>query len=328
MKRTIAYIILVLISILIVVGFIAIKKFNKALFQEKSNYLTYSFEPKPIHFDWVNDSIGGHYETQTAMIIPLQIKGLAHRFYMQFDTGSPHSYVYEKDLNSLKALGLNTTEIVKDGASYVEKLELMLGGNRVQIAMIKILKGYGHRFDNSDTIPNIGIGTIGSDFLANHITSIDFKNQEIAFYNNRPEWMSSLSAFNPFSFKGRRIMLPTAIDNVEFEFLYDSGCSAFGLITTKNRYQKYSEEITNEIPYDANSWGKGISMRSKKTDKIFTIGNTDLSLNRVTYVDMYTVLQRFVTPFTRVGGWLGNQPFIESTLILDAKKEEFIVLKD
>ncbi|MFP4846169.1 hypothetical protein [Winogradskyella sp. PE311] len=43
---------------------------------------------------------------------------------------------------------------------------------------------------------------------------------------------------------------------------------------------------------------------------------------------MYTWSQPLVTPFTRIGGWLGNQPFNESTLILDTKAEEFIVVKN
>jgi len=43
---------------------------------------------------------------------------------------------------------------------------------------------------------------------------------------------------------------------------------------------------------------------------------------------MYTPIQPLVTPFTRIGGWLGNQPFNESILILDTKTEEFIIVKN
>ena len=328
MKKKIGYTLLVLLAIIIVVSFIGIRKFNNVLFKEKPNYLEYTSESKPIHFDWASDSIGGYYETQAAMIIPLKIEGLAHHFYMQFDTGAYNSHIYENDLNSLRTIGIELKEIVKDEARYIESLDFILDDNHIKASMIKILENYGNSFDKNDTIRRIGIGTIGSDFIVNRITAIDFKNQNIQFFNMRPEWIASLSGFKPFDFSGRRIMLPITLDNKDYEFLYDSGCSAFGLITTKNRFDRYTEENTKEISYDANSWGNGIPMRSKTTNETFTVGNANLNLKRVTYVDMYTAFQPIITPFTRVGGWLGNQPFNESTLILDTKTEEFIVVKN
>jgi len=328
MKKKIGYTVLVLLAIIIIGGFIGIRKFNNSLFKEKSNYLAYTYESKPIHFDWAGDSIGGHYETQTAMIIPLKIEGLTHHFYMQFDTGAPHSFIYEKDLNSLRTIGLDIKEVVKDEVRYVESLDFMLDDNHIKASMIKILPNHGNTFDKNDTILALSIGTLGSDFIVNRITAIDFKNKKIQLFDTRPEWMSALSGFKPFSFTGRRIMLPVTLNNKDYEFLYDSGCSAFGLITTKNRFDSYTEETTKEVNYDANSWGNGIPMRSKITNNTFTIGNANLSLKRVTYVDMYTSIQQLMTPFTRIGGWLGNQPFNESTLILDTKTEEFILIKD
>ena len=42
---------------------------------------------------------------------------------------------------------------------------------------------------------------------------------------------------------------------------------------------------------------------------------------------MYTAIQPLVTPFAKIGGWLGNQPFSDSVLILDTQKQEFIIVK-
>ena len=56
------------------------------------------------------------------------------------------------------------------------------------------------------------------------------------------------------------------------------------------------------------------------------IGGSEVPLRRISYVDLYGNLQRFMTPFTRIGGFLGNKPFLESTLILDTKAEEFLVV--
>jgi hypothetical protein len=262
------------------------------------------------------------------MIIPLKIEGLPHNFYMQFDTGAYDSFIYGNNLKSLRAIGLDIKEVVKDDVRYVESLDFILGGNHIKASMIKIYPNYGHFFGKNDTISRIGIGTIGSDFIVDRITAIDFKNKTIQTYNERPEWMASLPSFKAFDFPGRRIMLPVTLNNKDYEFLYDSGCSAFGLITIKSRFDKYTEESTKQIDYDAKAWEGSIPIRSKTTDKLFSIGGANLKLKRVSFVDMYSITQPLIAPFTRVGGWLGNQPFTESTLILDTKTEDFIVIKD
>ena len=261
------------------------------------------------------------------MIIPLKIKGFAHRFHMQFDTGSPHTYIYENDLNALRKLGLDIIEVEKSESRYVKHLDFQLAGNHIQASMIKIYPNYGHSFNKSDTLSRIGIGTIGSDFMDNRITAIDFKNQNIQFFDKRPAWMATLAKFKSFDFSGRRIMLPVNLDHTAYEFLYDSGCSAFGLITTKNRFDKYANQNLEDIKYDAKSWENQIPIRSKVSDQRISIGHSKLTLKRVSYVDMYTAMQPLLAPFTKIGGWLGNQPFNETTLILDTQTEEFIIIK-
>ncbi|OEK00681.1 hypothetical protein BFP97_03790 [Roseivirga sp. 4D4] len=321
------YTLAAILVIFVIAASVGIQKFNNSLFGEKPNLLTFTHEPKPITFAWANDSIDHYYETKAAIIIPLRIKALAHKFYMQFDTGAPYSYIYEKDLLSLKKIGLKLEEVVKEESRYIKHLEFELGGNKVSASMIKILDNYGHTFSATDTIGNLKIGTIGSDLLDDCITAIDFANQQIQIYQNRPDWMTSLSPFQPFDFKGRRIMLPAVVDGKNLELLYDSGCSAFGIITTRNRFKRYTNEETEAVEYGANSWGSSIPILSKTTNEPIQIGSTNLSMERASYVNMYAWTQRFVTPFTRIGGWLGNRPFVESTLILDTKTEEFTIVK-
>ena len=327
MAKYIRYTLAILLTLLVIAGFIGISKFNHAFFGEKPNFLTYKDDSKAIAFEWANDSLGNYFETQVAMVIPVNIDGLKHKFYMQFDTGSPFTFIYEKDLISLKKIGLKISEETQNEQRYIKRLEFELGGNKVTASMIKILEDYGHTFNAADTIGRIKIGTIGSDFIENRITAIDFENQRIQTYRQRPNWMDSLPNFKPFDFQGRRIMLPALIDGKEFELLYDSGCSAFGLITTKNRFESYTDENTEVIEYGANSWGSTIPIRNKSTNLEIQIGNSNLGMSRVSYVNMYAWAQRFVTPFTHIGGWLGNRPFVKSTLILDTKKEEFIVMR-
>lgn len=327
MLKYLKYTLVVIVVLIVIAGFIGTRKFNNYLFAERTNLMTYTSETKPIAFDWANDSIGNHYETQVAMIIPLRLEGLSHKFYMQFDTGSPYTIIYENDLKSLKALGLEFEIITEGEAQYLSEMAFELGGNQIKATMIKILKNYGSTFNENDTIGRIKIGTIGSDLLEDRVTAIDFENQQISISDQRPPWMTSLSDFQPFDFKGRRIMLPAIVDGKKLELLYDSGCSAFGIITTRNRFKRYTDEDTKVIEYGASSWGSSIPIRHKATNQAIDFGHSQLNMERASYVDMYAWTQRFVTPFTRIGGWLGNRPFGESILILDTQKNEFMVVK-
>lgn len=330
MKKKIGFTLLVILVLISSVGFYYIKKFDNAFFKEKSAYLEYTFESKSIHFDWAANSTGseGFHEPQAAMTFPLKIQDFAHQFHIQFDTGAPHSYIYENDLKSLRALGLDLKEVIKGEERFVEQLEFVLDDNHIKASMIRILADYGNTFDKNDTISKIGIGTIGSDFIKDRITAINFKNQTLELYTERTEWMKTLPKFKPFDFTGRRIMLPVTINEKDYELFYDSGCSAFGLITIKSRFDKYSDESTEVIAYNAKSWDSSIPITSKTTNQLISVGDTELSLKRVSFIDMYTFVQPIVTPFTQVGGWLGNQPFNESTLIIDTKTEEFMILQD
>ena len=139
--------------------------------------------------------------------------------------------------------------------------------------------------------------------------------------------MTTVSQFEPFDFTGRRFMLPCVIDNKTIELFYDSGSSAFGLITTKGRFSKYSENNVKEITYHASMHGDPIPIVHKPTEEVCKIGGVNLLLKRVSYIDMYSRFQGLLSPFTRIGGWLGNKPFLDYSLIFDIENKEFVVLK-
>lgn len=327
MKKKIGYSVLALFIISIILGIIGIRIFNNKYFKETPAYLELSHQSQPIKFKWTNNKIEEHIERQTAMLVPVQIDSLKHNLNMQFDTGAPDSFLYEKDIISLRALGIEIREVKKDGFRFVESIDLILGGQPITLSMVKIYPNYGNSFSaEPNPEANIVIGTLGSDILVNRITSIDFKNEKIQFFEKRPEWMQNLKGFTTFDFPGRRVMLPVTVDGKDYEFLYDSGCSAFGLITTKQRFKKYTKESNPLISYAAKSWEDEISIHTKISDQLFNIGGAELTLKRVSCVDTYAFFQPLITPFTRIGGWMGNQAINESKLILDTQTNEFLII--
>ncbi|GAA4280275.1 hypothetical protein [Gaetbulibacter aestuarii] len=326
MKKIIGYSVLGLIGLALILGIFGIRHFNNKYFKERPAYLELTHGSQAMHFKWTNQKVEGHIEYQTGLLIPVQIQDLEHNLYMQFDTGAPDSFFYEKDLKSLRNLGYAIEEVQKDGFRFVKSLKLKLGGQPVTLSMVKIYPNYGNTFSAEfNSKININIGAIGSDILVDRITSIDFKNQTIQFFEQRPEWMQGLKGFKAFDFPGRRVMLPAIVDGKKYEFLYDSGCSAFGLITTKQRFEKYSDASTPVESFGAKSWEDKIYINSKSSDYPLSIGGAKLTMKRVSCVDMYAFLQPLVTPFTRIGGWMGNQAINESRLILDTKSKEFLI---
>lgn len=127
---------------------------------------------------------------------------------------------------------------------------------------------YGSSVTSKDISDTLIIGTLGTDFIEGKILVIDFKEQAIDLLDERPDQFSAI-AYKPFDFKGRRILFPASIREKKMELLFDSGSSAFGLLTPKDRYDAYTYENRKEIKYEANSWGNSIPIHHKKSPKPF-----------------------------------------------------------
>jgi len=310
MLKVIGYVFLGLVVVVAIGATVIVGKFNKRFFKDRPNHLTYSYDSAAIRFQWAERQYEDHFEAHDAVVIPVTIEGVARKFSVQFDTGAPNSTIYGKPLESLLAHGVKFEAEGEKGKRMAKNIQLSLGGSKVDISEIQVLENYGRAIDWQDTTRTIRLGTIGADFIDGKVTMVDFKNQVIRIYDERPQRMASMSGFEPFDFQGRRLMLPVEIGGRKRLLLYDSGCSAFGLITSKHRFKKYA------------SW----PIHHKPSATILKIGGSEVPLRRISYVDLYGNLQRFMTPFTRLGGFLGNKPFLESTLILDTKAEEFLVV--
>ncbi len=327
MLKILGYVFLGLLVVISIGATVIVSKFNNRFFKERPNDLAYSYDEETIRFQWGRQQYDDHLEPHAALIIPVMIEGIPRAFYVQFDTGAPNSTIYGKPLASLIEHGVTCKEEGEQGARMVKNIRLSLGGSKVDISSMQILENYGKPIDWQDTTKVVSLGTIGSDFIEGKVTVIDFKQQNIKIFEDRPDWMAALSGFKPFDFQGRRILFPAQIGGRKRQLLYDSGSSAFGLLTSKNRFKKYSDKNAEELVYDGNSWGVKWPIHHRASEAIMSIGGSDLPLRRISYIDLYGNFQRFMTPFTKLGGFLGNKPFLEYTLILDTRNEEFLVVE-
>ncbi|MCR9245135.1 MAG: erythromycin esterase family protein [bacterium] len=295
-------------------------------FQERPNTLAFVGELHTIPFEWTATTDNGHTEPHAATLIPVTLPGLQKKFYMQFDTGSPYTFVRSGALESLRQRGHAHEVRVEEDRSVVERLELDVGGNRVVL-------NSGHVLERTATIDwedpdSIAIlGSFGTDLLAEKVCAIDFPAQQLQLYRTRPESLTALGEFVPFDFSGRRIMLPSTIAGTEQDVFYDSGCSAFGLLTSKYHFDRFTDPNVAEIQYSANRFGDSIPVHHKPCSGNLRLGTVELPLERVSYVELYEFFQATLGRFSFFGGFLGNKALLESTLILDTEASEFLLVR-
>ncbi|MEL7122364.1 MAG: hypothetical protein AAFO07_23160 [Bacteroidota bacterium] len=326
-KKIFLYTLAGLLLLVIAGGIIGIQYFKNDWFKERPNYIIFQHVNPSVAFKWGKHKYENYTEPHDAMIVPIKIKGLPHQFYMQFDTGSPFSFINKKPFESLKEYGLDYHSFEEEDLPFITNVELLLGENVISSDHLRV-RNNGSTIDFADTSKWHRLGTLGTDIMADKITVIDFVNNTIEFYEERPAWMANLSGFQDFDFRGRRFMLPASIQGKEMELFYDSGSSAFGLLTSKNRFDAYTDPEVEEINYSANSHGKSIPVHHKPSDEMMLIGNEEVSLNRISYVEWHDKWQGFFSQFTKIGGFIGNKPFLTSALILDTQQNEFLVLKN
>lgn len=323
-----------LFSVLFITLIIGIVFFNNYFFKETPKYLSFSTDYQPIKFGLSSvKTVQGFTIEKAAMVIPAEIEDIPNKLFFQFDTGAPSTIIYESSLNSLKKIGLNFKTLDMDGKSFIDELSIKLGGSQIYFKMIEIVEYSGETFTKNDTLVYKSLGSIGSDFISEYITEIDFKNYAIQFYREREDWMTKNHEFETFHFEGRKLMLPCVIDNKKQIMYYDSGCSSYGLMTTKKRYKNYSNANSDEVNYELLSWGRAswwngtIQVYESPTDKTMSMGGSKIALNKVSHVDILDNFQGIIKPFTKIDGWLGNMPFLKYSLIFDAPKHEFLIIE-
>ncbi|MFK7821361.1 MAG: hypothetical protein AB8G99_21780 [Planctomycetaceae bacterium] len=306
-----------------ILGYAGFQYAKSRFLRETPNRLSLEGELHPVEFTWVPETFSDDYsEPHSAILLPVTVPGVSKQLYMQFDTGAPSTFLRSGCVKSLQDRGVECELYKDDKTTRVKKFELNVGKNHVVLD-----GGWVMQRDISidwDKPYNV-IGSIGADFIADVVCAIDFPAEKIHLYRSRPESLSSLGSFQPFEFTGRRVLLPTTIDDTEMQVLWDSGCSSFGLFTSKYFFDDYSDPDEPGIQFGAMRFGDTVPAYHKPCDLIATFGETKIPVKRVSYLDMYAGLQTTFGRFTP-GGFLGNKSLTESTLILDTTVNEFFVL--
>ena len=265
-------------------------------FSPENNYLTVKKESGNIPMTWLGND-------KNVLLLPIHFQGNQEKYYLQFDTGSPYTVFYSNSVQAIKEISVN-----QDRA----KASFLIGKTEISSAQFKIFKtGKG---DKNDSIKIIG--TIGADILEGRKTEINFKENHIIF-NLADVPASFKNHLIDFKFKKRKIIIPGTLKGEERKFLYDSGSSAYELLTYKEEWEKLKSKNSKVSIEKAKSWNDILTTYTADCKQNIRFRDREIPLQEVTYVEGFSNAQFSLIKFSGMTGMLGNKIFLKNSLFID-----------
>jgi len=168
------------------------------------------------------------------------------------------------------------------------------------------------------------IGTLGADFIGTHTFVIDYPGKTItAGYSIAERPGLTLS---DFIYTNRSILLPAFIRGKKTLLFFDSGSSAFELLTNKETANMLAVPGSQPVSYPVTSWGKVLTATSYISADSIEIAAVKIPLNRASYIEGASDAQVNGMMKMGIGGMTGNKLFLQSVLLLDLQHKRFGIL--
>lgn len=277
----------------------------------------------PLH--WKGDSLRGQWEPHLALLIPVTIPGCPQTFYMQFDTGAPYSLFYGNKLQAIhrKYPATNAPGSPGDSLVYYPFKAGPLPITARQIA-VRSFDSSGIDWKNK-RIPQI-IGTLGADLLENKVIIIDYPRKSLFIGDSLPANLQQLQ-LTSFLFAMRRILIPATIEGKNTILYFDTGSSAFELLTDKATCYKLAADSSQPIQYPVQSWGKTLTANTLVTHVSITVGGLAIPVHHATWIEGVSDAQVNQMMKMGIGGMTGNKLFLSYKLVLDTKNKKFALYR-
>jgi len=270
-------------------------------FTPEENYLKIENESGPVSFKWIGNE-------KNVLLLPIHFEGDPENYYLQFDTGSPYTVLYSKSIK-------NITQISKNGT--VAKTAFFIGKTKIASDYFKIYE-LGNDIKNDSTKI---IGTIGADILENRKSLINFKENFILL-NLIEEPASFQNNLENFEFKKRKIIIKAFLKGKEEKFLFDSGTSAYELLTSKEVWHELKLSNGKTTIEKSQSWKRVLTTYTANCKQNIIFDNQKIPLKNVTYVEGYSQIQSAMMKFSGMTGMLGNKIFLNKILYLDCTQNK------
>ena len=319
--KVLANILLAIFSLFILSGIGGYFYFRNK-FQAPANQLMVSQLPATTAFVWEATRDLPH----AALLVPITVPGCPRTCYLQFDTGAPYTLLKANALAVLRATYPATRATLSAQDDSVPNFRFAIGQGQVQARNIWVRPyAASTQLPANPNEPFI-IGTLGTDVLDGRVLTLDYVRQRFTLSSTVPDSLRHRATFVPMSFKERRILLTVSLQGQHQELLFDSGSSAFALLTSQSSWQQMAGSAAVAQSVAVNSWGKTLTAHTVATAAAMQFGAATVPLGTVTYIDGMSFLQSTLTRFSGMGGMLGNAPFSQQAIVLDVKNRQFGVV--
>ncbi len=269
-------------------------------FTPEKNYLTVDNESGFIPFKWLGSA-------KNALLLPVHFSNDTITYYFQFDTGSPYTAFYSNSIKQISQISVN---------KELAKTSFYIGKTKITSDKFKI---YNHGNNNDDPIKIIG--TIGADILENRKTIINFKENYITLNLSKVPSQFRPKLFD-FKFKKRKIIIKGFLKGHEENFLFDSGTSAYELLTNKEMWESLKQPNSKINIEKEQSWDNVLTTFTANCNQKIKFDTQEISLNNVTYVEGFSQVQYSMMKFSGMTGMLGNKIFLDHALYIDCTKNK------
>ncbi|AKQ46779.1 hypothetical protein TH63_15965 [Rufibacter radiotolerans] len=279
-------------------------------------------QPLTVPFLWKSNGAEPH----AFQLIPVTLHGCPKTFYLQFDTGSPYTIFYQAKLETIeKKYGPATVPQVANG-QVLQNFSFQVGSLPLTASALPVKAIGDGAIDWADTTSIEVIGTLGTDFIQDKVLVLDYKKSLFSVYDQFPPNLARGIQLLDFQFNSRRILLPGQINGKETALMFDSGSSAYELLTDKSTWLEMQSPHSPVDTAYVNSWGKTITAFTTTTTAEARFGQVRLPLRKATYLEGMSLVNQLLTAFSGLGGMTGNKLFLGHTLVLDTRHQKFAVL--
>ena len=289
------------------------------------NYLRIPEKEFEVNILWKGDSVNGTWEAHSALLLPVTLPGCPKQFYMQFDLGAPSTIFYKSSLQEIQSkyprlkMNINSSDMLSD-------FRFLVGTTPVLADSAKVI-GYQNTLIDWKNKKSIDIiGTIGGDFIENRFVIFDFRSDRLINGTELSKEIQETVKFTDFMYIQRTVLLPSEIKGKKTVLYFDTGSSAYPLLTDKQTAESLSLPGAGSSQYSVRSWNRSLTATTFKTNDSISIASKKIPIKKVTYMQGASDTQIAQMMKMGIGGMTGNKLFIGSILVLDTKNKKFGLL--
>jgi hypothetical protein len=266
-------------------------------------------------FVWDSDS------SKAVLFIPVRLNHCPRPLLMQLDLGSAKSFLYGKTVEGFNVEYPQKSIAIKDNKA-VASLQidsLQLHPKKDIVVMPEAGNNYLQQPDTID--PKIVVGTLGFDAIVGQTIIIDYPNKKFMLTNRLPDKVVPIAA----QCQRFPILLAGKIEGHSQNIWFDTGSSAFALLTTQYLFNKIAPHSAVDTSCCVQAWGKQYAVWQKTMPQALQIGDKSYANVAVSTTERYDFREYLKFQLIGADAITGNYFFLPNTIGIDTRRNKFAI---